>query len=231
MIRKLLFFIALLGFAALFGYFVLSGESSKNAVTEGAQNARWAAEQLVPQTEGMEIRFVSVGLHADEGKWRFRGMISRAAATTPAHGVIELTCQRPRREADCWRIAELVVDGRPLLDQNTARTRGITSSEPTQPTANTPTPSDPAPAQAAAAPAPAPEPEPVIEKWRTSREVVNARQGPGTAHPIVTRITPGHLLTLVSKEAGWGQFEIIEPEQLQGQIVWIWLDLIQQVDG
>ncbi len=239
--RKLLTFAIFVAIVAAAGYFLLFATDDNKVAEQQRDNAlRWAIQDRMAAAGSFEPLYLVIGAQVEQKQWEFRSMVARPAGDILAVGVIEQTCNRPLQKPECWRIAALKLDGRDWSgegnqDSETASTEPATPANApaatgadAQSTAAVAQPTvEPQPQPEAAAPAPAPE----IEIWRTSRSVVNARKGPGTNFPIVTRITPAFNLTMVSKEAGWGQFEVIEPDRLQGQIIWVWLDLVSRVDG
>lgn len=70
---------------------------------------------------------------------------------------------------------------------------------------------------------PSPQPDP---SHRVARKRINARSGPGTDNPVVTKLEDGVTLALLESRGGWGRFVILGGPQT-GIEAWISLRILE----
>ncbi|MEM8731892.1 MAG: SH3 domain-containing protein [Pseudomonadota bacterium] len=63
---------------------------------------------------------------------------------------------------------------------------------------------------------------------QVNRPLVNARSGPGTGNPVVTRLSGGTPLAEIGNQNGWGQFLVLSGES-EGQTVWVAFSIVAPV--
>ncbi len=61
---------------------------------------------------------------------------------------------------------------------------------------------------------------------RVARALINARSGPGTGNPVVTRLSQGSGLAILETQDGWGRFIVLDGDA-RGTEVWVALSILE----
>lgn len=204
-------------------------------VTRAEQKA--GIRQMLAGHDTFTFTNVVLDLEGPEGLPEFRGQIRSQETLVAAYGQVRKLCDGDFAQAECWEVALLEADGRPVeletapeLPGTTDPTSGQPATVPSQNGQETPPGSEETPLAAA---------DPVPETTEDTREQqaigpeathlvtrprINSRSGPGTSNPVVIQLTQDTPLGLLDTRDGWGQFVIISGPA-EGQAVWIALSL------
>lgn len=217
--------------------------------------SRVGVQKMLRAQDAFDFSNVVITRDPESDGFEFRAMSFSQGAARPVYGQARTDCGDGLDRAECWRIALLEIDGReyalarvPGADPESGQGNGA------QPTASgsdvaaspsVPTPAEPAPPAAATVQPASTEPaetagaEPTESTatagpagpsttHRVNRPVVNARSGPGTNNPVVTRLNNGTALAQISQAEGWGQFMVLSGES-EGQVVWVAFSIVSPV--
>ena len=222
-------------------------ERARLAVQAQVAAARIGVQKMLRESETFDFSHTVISRNADADGFEFRAMLVRQGAPRPVYGVARTTCDQALDTSACWQISELVVDGReyvvastnPDAPDNVAspaseateqpqslelpRSGGNSTSPPSPESSPESNPAQPAAVEQTIPSTPA-GPSPTHQ---VDRPVVNARSGPGTNNPVVTRLSGGTNLAQVGEADGWGQFMVLSGEA-EGEIVWIALSIVVQ---
>lgn len=218
--------------AGLVGIGYLSLFSGGPSVAERrAAIAADAVAILLVERYGVNLETVTAGREIGEGGYDFRGALAgdlrgRAAV----YGVVELTCDSPTRDPDCWRLVSFERDGEPWSPAAAAAARqvninlDVSAQALSEAAAGVEPPVESAPLQAKVETQEAP------TLFAATAPVVNGRGGPGTGYAIVAKIAPEDRLELIERRDGWGRFRIVGvPANAAGAESWIWLELVEPI--
>ncbi|MEM6663810.1 MAG: SH3 domain-containing protein [Pseudomonadota bacterium] len=143
----------------------------------------------------------------------FRARLLRDGRLRPTYGQARRLCLKGLDDPSCWEIAVLEVDGE-AAGIMAAASQQVEEIE----TADIPVPAKAAAVIVETPPLPAVAlvavKAPVLSAThRVARDVINARSGPGTDNPVVTRLLRGTDLVLLDQQDGWGRFRILDASE------------------
>lgn len=224
------------------GYWWMSRDSEALQAAAAAKVTRAEQEvgirQMLAGHDTFKFSNVVLTLEGPDGQPEFRGQIESQEAVVAAYGQVQGNCDSEYTRSECWSLALLEADGRPVElstapevpseEPQQAATGSAEGTAPAQTAAsdgNAPAPT-PTPTAAPAADAPAAQPSlagPTATHVVT-RPRINSRAGPGTGNPIITQLVGDTRLGLLTSQGGWGQFVVIDGPS-EGETVWIALSL------
>lgn len=251
--RTLLYAMLSLGVGSGVGYVwmtqphITEQQAQLKTTTEAALGVR----RMLHRRGDLALTNLVIGIERDPGHRDFRGRLDKGGRLRPVFGQARQMCDTGVGAPECWQIAYMEVDGKPVTTTpDGAAPAGLIVPAPQDDlvTADIP-PKDADPERAAplnpravpetalARPTMPPkanakadragiEPGTPTATHQVARPVINARSGPGTGNPVVTKLSAGDQLHLVGQDGGWGQFVIVGGDSA-GARVWAALRIVE----
>jgi hypothetical protein len=232
----LFLFVALL---TVLGWHALSIDPVEARAREAAEHRKIASFLgilgALQDQKRFEFRNVVIGLWDPEARTDFRAQLLVEGRYVPVFGQMSTQCKKQVEAPSCWDLVHLEANGRivnltaqkVMVAQHVTPVTGpgpvgstevVASSE-----ANVVAAVDPDTTQRAVSGDANPPPT-----HRVARARINARSGPGTGNPIVTRLVEGNRLSLLKTRDGWGHFVVLDGSET-GSEVWAALRILDPI--
>lgn len=187
------------------------------------------------EDDRFEFRNIVIGLSDPDERTDFRAQLLQEGRQVPVFGQMSSDCDARIEFASCWKLVHLEADGR-VVDLN-IRPQVIAQHVTPATVAEPAAPAELAEASTAGRDA---TPEPVVQETlatadatpppthRVARARINARSGPGTGNPVITRLVEGSRLSLLQARDGWGHFVVLDGDD-RGAEVWAALRILDPI--